>query len=239
MRSGMILGMRSELVGKMRAISSTWRRPKEKIFGIGLHKTGTSSLNAALRVLGLRPAHFPFDPTTREESLALLASGGDRLPLTVLRYCDGLIDLPGPATFEALDAAYPGSRFILTVRDREAWLRSCEAFWPSVIEPYLLDHPRDPFSIYLAAAMSALYGLPTFDREQFSRAYDAHMERVARHFRGRENDLLILDICSGDGWPQVCGFLRRPVPDLAFPFENRAGTEWSPLRGAAAIKDAR
>jgi hypothetical protein len=226
-------------VGKMRAISSAaLRRHPRKVFGIGLHKTGTSSLNTALRLLGLRPAHFPFDPRTQQESLALLASGGDRVRLTVLRYCDGLIDLPGPAIFEALDAAYPGSRFILTVRDREAWLRSCGAFWPSVIEPYLLDHPREPFSIYLAAAMGALYGLPTFDREQFSHAYDAHMERVTCHFRGRENDLLVLDICSGDGWPQLCGFLGRPIPDLAFPFENRTGTEGSARHGVAAIKDS-
>jgi len=234
----MIPGVRAELVGKMRAISSVaLRRPRAKVFGVGLHRTGTSSLNAALRVLGIRPAHFPFDPRTREESLALLATGGDRVRLTVLRYCDGLIDLPGPAIFEALDAAYPGSRFILTVRDREAWLRSCGAFWPSVIEPYLLDHPRDPFAIYLAAAMSALYGLPSFDREQFSHAYDAQMERVRSHFRGRQNDLLVLDVCSGDGWPQLCGFLERPVPDLAFPFENRAGIEESARRGAAAIRD--
>jgi Sulfotransferase domain len=199
------------------------RLGKSKIFGIGLSRTGTTSLNSALELLGLRSVHFPCDPRTRREIEGYLSNGGRRLRLSVLRRCDGLTDTPVCATFEGLDAAYPGSRFVLTVRsDREAWLRSCEAYWARAIDPFLRQQPDDPYAVYIAAIGRALYGSAEFDPERFSRAYDAYQERVERHFRGREQDLLVLDLFSGQGWPQLCAFLDRPVPGEPFPIENPA-----------------
>jgi hypothetical protein len=203
---------------------SILRHRGPKVFGIGLSRTGTTSLNAALELLGLDSIHGPYDPQTRRELMSFLATGGNRLRLSVLRHHHGLTDVPAPVAFEALDAAYSGSRFILTVRDREGWLRSCEAFWRSVIEPYLLDHAGDPFCVYINAFLGSLYGVPGFDPERFSRAHDAYQTRVARYFQGREDDLLVLDVFSGQGWPELCAFLDRPVPDAPFPFENRGVT---------------
>ncbi|MEO0835531.1 MAG: sulfotransferase, partial [Cyanobacteria bacterium J06642_3] len=40
------------------------------------------------------------------------------------------------------------------------------------------------------------------------------------HFRDRESDLLILNLCSGQGWSELCSFLNCAVPNLAFPKEN-------------------
>jgi Sulfotransferase domain len=198
-------------------------RRKPKVFGIGLSRTGTTSLNSALELLGLRSVHFPCDPRTRREIEGYLSNGGDRLRLSVLRRCDGLTDTPVCATFEALDAAYPGSRFVLTVRDdREAWLRSCELFWARAIDPFLRQQPDDPYAVYIAAIGRALYGSTEFDLQRFSRAYDAYRERVDRHFRGREGDVLVLDLFCGHSWPELCAFLDRPVPEAPFPFENPA-----------------
>jgi Sulfotransferase domain len=197
------------------------RGRKRKVFGIGLSRTATTSLNAALDRLGLRSIHFPSDPRTRREVLGQLANARTRLRLSVLRSCDALTDTPVCSTFEALDAGYPGSRFVLTVRDKEAWLRSCETYWGSGLGAFLRDQPEDPYAIYMAAIGQALYGSVGFDRERFSRAYDAYGERVASHFRGREHDLLVLDVFSGQGWSELCGFLGLAAPAEPFPFENR------------------
>jgi hypothetical protein len=51
-----------------------------------------------------------------------------------------------------------------------------------------------------------------------------HAARVAEYFSGRPDDLLVLDITAGDGWPPLCRFLGRPVPDAPFPATNRSGS---------------
>ena len=78
-----------------------------------------------------------------------------------------------------------------------------------------------PDAAYMRAIAEQLYGASTFARAEFSRAYDAYHARVAKHFVGREDDLLILDLFSGGGWPELCAFLGRPMPAGAFPVENR------------------
>jgi Sulfotransferase domain len=197
------------------------RQPRRKVFGVGLSRTGTTSLNSALGELGMHSVHFPWDPVTQREIVGFLREGAERLRLSVLWHCDALTDTPVCATFEALDAAYPESRFILTVRsDRHAWLRSCEAFWRAKIDPYLRDHPDDdPYSIYITAVLEALFGSTDFEPDRFSRVYDDYERRVIDHFRGRD-DLLVLDLFSGHGWSELCAFLDRPAPDRPFPFEN-------------------
>jgi hypothetical protein len=200
-----------------------WRR-RGKIFGIGLSRTGTTSLHRALELLGLDSIHFPDDARTRREILGFLPGGGDRLHLSVLRRCDALSDTPVCATFEALDAAYPGSRFVLTVRDKQEWLISCQAYWSLGLDEFIHEQPDDPWAVYMGAIGRALYGVPGFDAGRFSAAYDAYEERVARHFEGREADLLVLNLFNGEGWPELCAFLDRPVPEMAFPHENRIPT---------------
>ena len=78
-----------------------------KIFGIGLSRTGTTSLTLALSELGLHAYHFP---RGRE----------------VIDSVDAATDTPVAAWYQDLDAAYPDSKFILTLRHRPEWLDSCE-----------------------------------------------------------------------------------------------------------------
>jgi hypothetical protein len=66
-----------------------------KVFGIGLSKTGTTSLSAALAILGYRSKHFP-----KDEDFA--------------RY-DAFSDITVAMKFKTLDRFFPGSQFIYTV----------------------------------------------------------------------------------------------------------------------------
>jgi hypothetical protein len=193
-----------------------------RIFGIGLSRTGTTSLADALNVLGYRSLHFPDDPRTRKEVLVFLAAGGDSLQLSVLRRFDALTDTPICATFEALDATYPGSKFILTVREKQAWLESCRRAWEGWIAPCL--RRGDPGAQYVTALHEALYGTAAFSPEAFSRAYDEYHRRVRRHFDRRPASLLTINICSGEGWDSICAFLHAPYPRTEFPWLNRAGS---------------
>lgn len=176
-----------------------------KVFGIGLSKTGTKSLNAALRLIGFDVLHYPCDPVTARE--VLLA-----LPYSIVDRCDGLTDIHAAVCFRELDARYPGSRYILTLRDKVAWLDSCRRH---------LGRSRPERGPLLIGGMMVnlrlrAYGVARFDADAFSAAYDRHVGLVRNYFDGR-NDLLQINIPGGEDWSALCPFLNRPVPDDPFP----------------------
>jgi hypothetical protein len=86
-----------------------------KVFGLGLTKTGATSLGDALNTLGIRTIHYPHD----EETYVDLTSGNYRL--SVLEEYQGVVDISVAAYFAQLDKLYPGSKFILTIRDKVSW----------------------------------------------------------------------------------------------------------------------
>ena len=91
---------------------------RPKVFCVGFHKTGTKSLGAALATLGYRVAgpRGTLDPQIATNALPLaLRLAGD---------FDAFQDNPWPILFKELDAAFPGSRFILTLREPAAWIAS-------------------------------------------------------------------------------------------------------------------
>jgi hypothetical protein len=188
-----------------------------RIFGIGLSRTATTTLTAALEQLGFRARHFPSDEPSRIKVERFIADGGPSLTLPVLDALDAVTDTPVCATFEGLDAGYPGSLFVLTVRDKRSWLESCAWYWTTQLEPFVREHPDHPLAAYSERLDRALYGGPGFDDERFSAAYDRYHSRVAEHFRDRPSDLLRFDICAGADWEPLCRFLDVSRPAVAFP----------------------
>ncbi|TYR78274.1 hypothetical protein FZC66_20125 [Priestia megaterium] len=92
----------------------------EKVFGIGLSKTGTKSLSKALKILGYKTVHFPLIRTNVEEA---------EYNLDILENYDAIADIPTAGLFPHLDIRYPKSKFILTIRNKEDWLNSCERYF--------------------------------------------------------------------------------------------------------------
>lgn len=185
----------------------TARAGPPKVFGIGLSRTGTSSLTRALELLGYRAVHYP---RIADE----VASA--RYDLAVLEEADALTDTPVVAIWPHLDAHYPGSKFVLTVRDKAAWLDSCERYFALKEAADRGTEKEEELRFYSLV----VYGCDGFHRERFSWVHDAHRRAVEHHFRDRPGDLLILDVAGGDGWEELCPFLGRPVPDAPFPHAN-------------------
>jgi Sulfotransferase domain len=184
-----------------------------KVFGIGLSKTGTSSLDLALNELGIRSIHFPCDRTTYDE----LAAGNYQLSL--LKQYQALTDIPVAPFYAQLDAAYPNSKFILTVRDVESWLDSVRKHWEFMWRWAENDRSFCEFIMFITACV---YGVHRFQRDRFNYVYHRHLHEVRDYFRTRSNQLLILDICAGDGWEKLCPFLSVPIPNRPFPYANRS-----------------
>lgn len=53
---------------------------------------------------------------------------------------------------------------------------------------------------------AAVYGCYTFVPERFSWVYDRHVAEVKAYFKDRPQDLLIIDVCSGEGFEKLAPF---------------------------------
>ena len=123
--------------------------------------------------------------------------------------------------YAQLDQAYPGSKFILTVPDKESWLRSCQNHWYNRPAFKETDDPAMRIHLRVRALLrAAVYGCYTFVPERFSWVYDQHVRNVQEYFRDRPDDLLVLNICNGDGFDKLAEFLGRPTPNEPFPHKG-------------------
>jgi hypothetical protein len=185
-----------------------------KVFCVGFQKTGTTSMEAALGMLGYRVTSI-FGHEDRD--LEALRRGFVARGLEIAARVDAVQDMPWPLMYRELDAAFPGSRFILTWRDSDRWLASiCRHFG------------RNP-DILQALTYGADAAFPVGHEARYREVFDRHNAAVRSYFRDRPGDLLEMNLAAGDGWAALCGFLGVPVPEGPFPASNTAGSRRKPL----------
>jgi hypothetical protein len=172
-------------------------------------------LAKALELLGYRAKHCP--QFYLDDAGRLVVSQDD-----IARY-DALTDEPCVLVYQDVDRQYPGSKFILTVRDEQSWLRSIENNGNALRE----WRARFPA---VSVLHRTLYGTALFEPKQFARAYREHVRDVRAYFVDRPQDLLVMDVCGGEGWEALCPFLGRQAPDVPFPRLNVFGeSDWATM----------
>jgi hypothetical protein len=194
-----------------------------RIFGIGLHKTATTSLHAALKILGYDSAHWKNAHWAKAIWQEMTATGRS---LTLEKHY-ALGDLPIPILYKELDRAYPGSKFILTVRDEVRWLRSVQNHWSRNHNRFRMAWDNDPFS---HKVHKLLYGQKGFDSVVMLQRYRQHNRDVREYFANRPEDLLTMEMDRGAGWHELCEFLGQPVPSAPYPHEF--ATQWEHVDGS-------
>jgi len=172
-----------------------------KIFGIGMSKTGTTSLTSALKILKFNVIHHPWN----SQFMRQFDSQNFNIDKLFFIY-DGITECP--FYFEDFDKQYPNSKFILTYRDPQKWLRSIERW-------YANDHK------YSKEFRIAVFGRYKFNKKHFLQTYLDYKKKVLHYFKHRSSDLLILKICHGEGWDKLCRFLNKPNPPVNFPHKNK------------------
>lgn len=177
---------------------------KRKVFGLGLGKTGTTTLGNCLETLG-------YKVTGCNESLTRSMRQGNWQPL--FREADrhsGFEDFPWSLTYKKMDERYENSKFILMVRkDSETWFQS------------LVKHAHKT-GITELKKLTYGYDLPYGLKDEHIAYYENHNRSVREYFSARPNDFL--EVCweNGDGWDELCAFLGHEVPDVPFPHLNKA-----------------
>lgn len=236
----MVSKVKSRLFRESRAVISRTRtitgRTNPKIFVVGRNKTGTTSLAAALELLGYhvglqRPAELLMEDWSRRDFRKLIA------------YChtaDAFQDVPfsHDYTFQAMDLAFPGSKFILFIRDDEnQWYKSVVRFHSKRFQqrngefrtPDWEEIGQDSYVYkgYLYNNQILVYGENVvegdpWDEVRLKRHYLLHNTRVRDYFRNRPADLLELNVAQPNSMEKLCQFLDRPFTDQAMPRKNQS-----------------
>jgi hypothetical protein len=183
-----------------------------RIFGVGMHKTGTTSLHSALTTLGYDSAHWNSGAWAK----AIFQEMKSNKKSSTLEKHYALTDLPITMLYEDLDRSYPGSKFILTTRNEVSWLNSVEKHWS-----YDTNEYRAEWDVYPASHMlhNELYGRKMFDADVFLERFRRHNLEVQEYFKSRPNDLLVMDLDKNAGWADLCCFLSKPIPFVPYPKE--------------------
>ncbi len=179
-----------------KAMNSFWGNKKyNKIFCIGLGKTGTVSLTRALEKLGFKIALYPSGNAFYQQ----------------IDDSDGASDLSISCRFEELDTKYPNSKFICPVRDIKSWLVSCSKQYK--------EHQRE--NVLGTKYRNLMFGTDIYNREKFVDAYFRNDKKITKYFENRENDILYINIIKGEGYKKLCSFLGLDVLDDKFPHEHK------------------
>ena len=172
---------------------------KQKVFVVGFHKTGTSSMGKALQILGykvcgLLKEGFDFEQSEKDPREYILEKGK---PL--LNKYEAFQDTPWFLFYEELYEMYPDAYFILTIRNSEKWLKS------------LQKHFKDkawPYHEWIYGTLDSLN-----NGEVYLKRYEAHNKAVKEFFKNKPN--FIEYKLEEDGWEKLAGFLKIKVPKTA------------------------
>ena len=174
-----------------------------KVFGVGLNKTGTTTLGQCFKLLGYR--HAPYDRTL----LYRLHEGDPEPAFAVADKFDTFEDWPWPLMFRQLDLRYPSARFVLTERSSpQKWIGS-------------LKNHSERSGTERVREIAYGYPMPHGHEDELMAFYAAHGRAVREHFADRPDKLLVSCWETESRWHELCAFVGKDVPETPFPHANQ------------------
>lgn len=174
-----------------------------KIFGLGLSRTGTTSLTNYLNSNGFRIIHYPRSRSQIYEEKN-----------------DGATDIPVIKFYKQLDKKFDNCKFIHTVREKEDWLGAIEHYYKKK------DARGDRFNAWQLEHREYVYGSVKFNREGFADAYDRHEADIREYFKDRPEDFLVIDIVGGEDTSSLIKFLNLDTEPTLFSKDNKKDRRW-------------
>ena len=175
-----------------------------KLFIIGLPRSGTTSISVALLDYGFKVAHTAF--TKQAFNLA-----------------DVISDAPCFSDYQQLDSLFPDSQFVYLQRDVEKWLPSIRMLLKKMQTSI---HPKTgKFSPVLKRSFYEIFGSldapDALSNEHLTQCYENHQAQVLAYFKGR-NNLLEIDVSDANSFQTLLDFISiENQGNTDFPHLNR------------------
>jgi hypothetical protein len=202
-----------------------------RVFVIGFNKCGTTSFAHLFEKSGMKVAKNKYKSGNILHNFAKRMQKNveaGKAILTGIDDYDAYMDIElsrfhahieGIFYFDTIDAQYPGSKFILNIRDKEKWLHS------------RANHGDGRYlAKYVASA-----GLSSRDEALavWSKAWDDHLARVQNHFAVTPSKLLVFDIEKDDP-AKIAAFLPERTIQVRHWGQRNARHGWSEAARSAA-----
>jgi hypothetical protein len=162
-----------------------------KIFIIGLPRTATTSVCLATLEQGFKTAHnaYTSDAFIQAEVIA---------------------DTPIFCDYQLLDKQFPNSRFIYLTREPESWIPSIKQLLQRMMVN--LQRTDGGFNPHLKRCYNQIFSPLTpenIEQDEFLYScYQRHQQSVNEYFKGREQDLLTIDVSHTDSYLKLLSFLE-------------------------------
>ena len=188
-----------------------------KLLDVGAPRTGTQSMHAALKILGLNALHSGHAQTLRIPMCKYLFGNGSlEDALSVLNGYDAAMDEPFMLVYEEVLTQFPDAKFLLTIQDPEKWYANYVdlvradggGWWFDLIPPYMQK------CVDMASWNCSFIKPSEGTKKQCLENYAAHNRRVQEIIPPER--LLVYNF--SDGWNSLSHFLRLPIPQREFPY---------------------
>ncbi|KXS93577.1 hypothetical protein AC578_989 [Pseudocercospora eumusae] len=212
-----------------------------RVLCLGLPRTGTTTLAAALRILGLQDVHqgstmpwkdFDFFDHAADASFTDLPSYNGKCGLTREEWdtlyapCEAVAE-PAGLFAQQLLRVYPEAKVINTIRPYEVWAASFDAailrpLFPPLVPVFLLRFVERflPHRVWSAIhkTVSGKFGAQDYKgiKTRLRAVYDEHQSMLKNSVPAEK----LLDFDVQEGWGPLCQFLGAPIPDAEFPRAN-------------------
>ena len=185
---------------------------RPKVFGIGLPRTGTTTLGRCLDLIGYRRLGFDL------AALRAFATGAQRYLNVQLAMHDAFEDAPWFMAYEEMEGRYPDARFVLTLRkDAARWVESAVRHDERHANYPESQDARRLFMEHYRRTLGVTFTTP-------DEVYLRHNAAVREFFADKPGKLLTVCWETGDGWDALCAFLgHEPPAGVSFPHENAGG----------------
>lgn len=196
--------------GLYRRIRYFNKRPK--VFVLGFHKTGTTSLAKALLILGYRVCGFVGNDKSITPTTHTRQDFFESTYKPLLNNYDAFEDTMWFMFYKELVELYPDAKFILSIRNEEQWYKS--------MAKHFGGYNRELFHwIYDGI------GDPLEDKDLYISKYKKHNDDVIQFFKEQEKDLLVMNMPEDFRWEVLCDFLEFKKPLFGeFPHANSVST---------------
>ena len=198
-----------------------------KVFGIGANKTGTTTLERILKDFGLTMPNQELQIASIFNQVKL---GNYREVKYFIDRYDAFQDQPFSSgiNYAVVDALFPSSKFILTVREPEEWFNSLLSFTCSVfnvtqeeLNEKVLEKSNYCFSGYWKTStvkdvlkISDYTSVEDWSlflkKDHYIQSYSQRNNAVIHYFRERPDDLLVIDLTKEETTGKINEFLGIP-----------------------------
>lgn len=206
---------------------------KEKIFIVGLPRTGTTSICSTLLELGYSVAHTAYTQKTFE-------------------HADVIADTPIFNDYKLLDKHYPNSHYIYLTRDPKKWVPSIKQLLLRMYENVVRDDGGfNPIIKRCYTDIFSPFTLENINNDDFLlTCYKKHKKSVSDYFDKINKHILFIDIANDNDYTALINFLSLHAHYVdnnthknkaKFPLLNQGGkvTAWKDIKHVSKIESTK